>query len=99
MHDFTKEELRSMWTKEPRLAINNDQGPGPPVRPNDWISDLAIGTKFLCMDKVTKDILELEVLSRSTNRYVKLIDAGDGSICWHAPLSFCYQKDFLDLLE
>lgn len=83
---------------EPRLAINNDQGPGPPFPTQDWVTSLPIGTRFLCQDKKTKDILELEILARSAKRYVYLIDHGDTSVVWHDPLLFCYQKDFLDLL-
>lgn len=83
---------------EPRLAINNDQGPGPPVHTKDWVSPLPIGTKFLCRDKVTKDILDLEVLARSPKGFVCLIDQGDGSQIWHDPAMFCFQKDLLDLL-
>jgi hypothetical protein len=84
---------------EPRLAINNDQGPGPPNHVKDWITPLPVGTRFLCMDNITKNVLELEVLARSTGKYVKLIDHGDNSVCWHIPDLFCFQKTFLDLLE
>jgi hypothetical protein len=84
---------------EPRLAINNDQGPGPPLHTKDWVTPLPVGTKFLCKDKITKDILELEVLARSPSKYLQLIDHGDTSVVWHDPLMFCFQKDFLDILE
>lgn len=84
---------------EPRLAINNDFGPGPPIPTKDWVTPLPIGSRFLCIDKRTKAILELEVLARSTRGYVYLIDNGDTSVVWHDPLVFCHQKDFLDLLE
>lgn len=84
---------------EPRLAINNDQGPGPPHRAKDWVTPLPISTRFLCIDKITKGILELEVLARSPRGYVCLIDNGDSSVVWHDPQLFCYQKDFLDVLE
>lgn len=84
---------------EPRLAINNDQGPGPPFKTKDWITPLPVSTKFLCQDRATKTILSLEVLARSTKGYVCLIDNGDASVVWHDPLMFCHQKDFLDILE
>jgi hypothetical protein len=83
---------------EPRLAVNNDLGPGPPHRTKDWVTPLSVGTRFLCMDKVTKGILALEILARSPKGYVCLIDTGDDSIVWHDPTMFCHQKDFLDLL-
>lgn len=83
---------------EPRLAVNNDFGPGPPIG-TDWVTSLPVGTRFLCIDKKTKAILELEVLARSTHKYVKLIDHGDMSVLWHDPQAFCFQKDLLDILE
>jgi hypothetical protein len=84
---------------EPRLAVNNDFGPGPPIGNKDWITPLPVGTRFLCMDNKTKNILELEVLARSPGDYVKLIDHGDSSVCWHIPEAFCFQKTFADILE
>lgn len=83
---------------EPRLAINNDLGPGPPFKAQDWVTPIPVGIRFLCQDKKTKDILELEVLARSPHLFVKLIDTGDDSVMWHDPQIFCHQKDFLDLL-
>lgn len=83
---------------EPRLAVNNDFGPGPPIHTKDWLTPLPISTKFLCMDKRTKDILDLEILARSPKGYVNIIDHGDNSVVWHDPLLFCFQKDFLDLI-
>lgn len=84
---------------EPRLAINNDFGPGPPSHNPDWITPLPVGTKFLCKDRVTKGILELEILARSPHQFVKLIDNLDQSVCWHDPHAFSFQKDWLDTLE
>lgn len=84
---------------EPRLAINNDAGPGPPFKNKDWVTPLPVGTRFLCQDKITKTILDLEVLARSARGFVQLIDNGDTSTVWHDPTMFCHQKDFLDLLE